>query len=223
MKDCKVEAVIFDMDGTMFDTERLSVESWKKAAAENDQEMLPLQFLTSLIGTTRDYGKKELCQKFGSMDLCEYMLEEQQKYFKEFLEKDGIPEKKGLRNLINFLKSRKISIAVATSSPRVKALEYLEKTGLKDEFVLVMGGDDVKEGKPEPEIFLKTAEQLKVSPSKCMVIEDSINGIKGALKGGFITVMVPDLAYPEEQLKKRLDGICSNLDEVADLLYVNYV
>ena len=79
-------------------------------------------------------------------------------------------------------------------------------------------GDMVKEAKPNPEIFLKAAEALGEKPENCLVLEDSLNGVEAGIKGGFVTVMVPDLTQPDEELRQRVDRVCGSLLEVRDWL-----
>ena len=119
--------------------------------------------------------------------------------------------------MLEFLKSINMKMAVATSSRRVKAERLLNESGAMKYFSLTMYGDEVLNGKPDPEIFLKTADNLKIEYGKCLVFEDSINGIKAAHRAGMLPVMIPDMIEPTEEITKLIYKKCDSLDDAIKI------
>lgn len=97
-------------------------------------------------------------------------------------------------------------------------MENLRLAGIEEFFQEIITGDMVGEAKPNPEIFLKAAKALKEEPARCLVLEDSLNGVEAGLRGGFVTIMVPDLTEPDENLRGRVNRVCASLFEVKDWL-----
>lgn len=213
----KIEAVIFDMDGTLFDTERISFGFWQKALKKYGYVMNK-EVYTSLIGRKRKESVKLLIKKYGEDFPVEKIYEEKDKELVKFICENGVPVKTGVYELLEFLTKQEYKVALATSTNRKRAVELLEKAGIKDKFTAVVCGDDVVNSKPDPEIFLKAAEELNADPKKCIVLEDSPAGIEAAYKGGMIGINVPDLKEPDAEIKRLASKICGNLLEVRDYL-----
>ena len=116
------------------------------------------------------------------------------------------------------MKKDGIKAALATGSNRNYTERNLEAVGIAEYFQYIVTGDMVSHAKPDPEIFQRAAEGLGEAPEYCMVLEDSRNGLEAGIRGGFITVMVPDLSQPDEKLRSRVDQVCASLDEVKDLI-----
>ncbi len=212
-----IKAVIFDQDGLMFDTERVSVVAWKRAQAEFGIT-LEEDFLMTIRGMNVKSAALRFREVFGdSVDFMAFR-ERKQACHRELLEETGLPVKLGLKELLAYLKQAGCPMAVASAS----ALPYTEKNlceaGVREYFDHLVTGDMVSEAKPNPEIFLKAAELLGVEPEHCLVLEDSLNGVEAGLQGGFITVMIPDLTQPDEALRGRVHGVCRSLLELRDIL-----
>lgn len=213
----KIKAVIFDQDGLMFDTERVSAEAWKLAGDE-----LGFHLEESFLCTIRGVNYQDFCRRakeaFG--DSIDYMglRNRKQEIFQQLLAERGIPVKPGLKELLSYLKEKKYKIALATASARERTLKNLREVGVEDYFEYIITGDMVTQAKPNPELFLKSAEVLGEAPENCMVLEDSLNGIEAGIRGGFVTVMVPDLTQPDEELRRRVSRVCASLYEVKELL-----
>jgi HAD superfamily hydrolase (TIGR01509 family) len=212
-----IEAVVFDMDGILFDTERLWGEAWKHASAKlgcADASVLK----PKAMGMNWTQLKQFFYESFGSdFPYEEYMrlaIEDMAENIKE----NGLPVKPGLYELLDYLKQNGYKIAVATSTERVRAMEYFDKAGIKEYFDGILCGDMVEIGKPDPDIYLKTAALLQIEPQKCMALEDSPNGLISANRAGMKTVMVPDTVEPTAELTKLLFACVPSLKEVIPLL-----
>ena len=130
----------------------------------------------------------------------------------------GIPVKPGLFELLDYLKENKIKIALATSTSRETATKNLEVCGVLKYFDELVCGNDVKNGKPHPEVFLTAAKKLGLDPAGCVAYEDSLTGIESAHRAGMITVMVPDFLQPTEEIKPMISKLCNTLDESIEFL-----
>ncbi|MBR2279528.1 MAG: HAD family phosphatase [Ruminococcus sp.] len=208
-----IKGAVFDMDGLMFDTENLTYKLQKEILAEAGLEF-------SLDDYKKTIGKRLadlpvlFYGLFGeSYDFDRFRLECRNAYIK-YTEEYGIPVKDGLFELLDELKEKGIKIALATSTARRSAERTLKIAGVFDYFDELVCAEDVKNGKPDPEPFLKAAEKLSLEPSECIALEDSINGIKSAYLAGMKTVMVPDLIEPDDEIKAMCDLILGSLNEL---------
>lgn len=213
----QIKAVIFDMDGILFDTERLSKEVWNSVGEKWNCEF-DEDFLSGLRGGNLAMLKEAFFKKFGQDFDFESIRKEKRQLFLNRLETEGVPVKKGAAELLPYLKEQGYLLALATGSASAQTMWNLQAAGFEDWFDVIVCGDQVTKSKPNPEIFLKAAEKLHTEPEQCLVIEDSINGITAALNGGFCVVMVPDLTMPDEHIRQRVDGVLKDLTEVPVFL-----
>jgi len=213
----KIRAVIFDQDGLMFDTERLSSESWD-LAGEEIGFYIKEDFLCTIRGMNRQDAAGRFREVFGDELDFEDLRERKNRHFQKILKTRGVPVKPGLRELLAYLREHDYKIILATASTREYSMHNLKETGIDSYFSQMVTGDMVKHAKPEPEVFLRAARLLGEAPENCMVLEDSLNGVEAGLRGGFVTVMVPDLTQPDEALRGRVDAVCSTLHEVIEVL-----
>ena len=211
-----VELVIFDMDGLMFDTEMMYLKYAPGAAKELGYNIKE-EILRKTVGTNHKWAfeifKEEGYADFPFAEFWKMLDKKYSDYFDEY----GVPIKKGLFEMLEFLKSINMKMAVATSSRREKAERLLNESGAMEYFSLTMFGDEVLNGKPDPEIFLKTADNLNTEYGKCLVFEDSINGIKAAHSAGMISVMIPDMIEPTEEITKLISG---KYDSLLDAIQI---
>jgi HAD superfamily hydrolase (TIGR01509 family) len=212
-----IELVIFDMDGLIFDTERIALEAWSIAAKEYGYEITEEVYVNT-VGLNSEKTKKFYMGHFGEDFPCDVIREKRYEITEKMIVEKGLPMKEGLLELLEYLKKTNLKRAVATSTERKRACNLLEQAKIKDYFNYVICGDEIKSGKPEPEIFLKVAEKLGVENDRCIVLEDSFAGIMAASKAGMMPVMIPDMLQPNEEILKLLHKKLGNLKEVIKVL-----
>lgn len=217
MKDRTICGVIFDQDGLLFDTERLSAEAWDVAGDELGFH-LQEAFLCTIRGANAQDAARRFREVFGDAFDFWKLRERKQEHFLRMLREREMPVKPGVHELLAYLKEKNYKMALATASSREYSAENLKRAGIESFFSCMVTGDMVKQAKPNPEIFWKAAELMGEEPAHCLVLEDSINGVEAGIQGGFVTVMVPDLTQPDEKLKGRADRVCNSLLEVRDWL-----
>lgn len=212
----KVKAVIFDQDGLMFDTERLSGEAWSVVGKKYGISVGD-EFFDVVRGSKPDVVRGLLREMFGPDFDVEGFLEEKRLFSYEQIRRDGVPVKTGLKELLTYLKGRGIKTAVATSSSRHWTEQNVKGAGINGFFDAYAFGEMVTHAKPDPEIFYLAADMLGEKPGGCIVLEDSFNGINAAINGGFLAVMVPDLSIPGPEMVKQLTAKCDSLLDVIRL------
>lgn len=211
-----VEAVIFDMDGLMLDTERRRKEFQRQASEERG---IPYQNLSHLIiGRNRAEVRRIHMEAYGADYPFDEIRARADELWDAYLLDHPVPVKPGLFPLLDFLREKGIPAAVATSSSRPFALPLLEKAGVTPYLSAMVFGDTVEKSKPEPDIFLAAAGLLGAEPGKTMVLEDSPNGILAAHRAGMLPVMIPDMLGPDEELQKLLLRRLERLDQVINLI-----
>jgi HAD superfamily hydrolase (TIGR01509 family) len=215
MKDIKL--VIFDMDGLMFDTEKISLSSWLEVGKSSGYE-LSEDIILQLVGLNRVDGGKVFRTHFGEQFPFEEMLERRMQHSENFILENGVPIKTGLFELLDTLDNLGIKKAVATSTARAKAEIILSKAGILNRFDTIICGDEITRGKPEPEIFLKACERLNVSTEDAVVLEDSEMGLLAAHKGGIKCIIIPDIKPPSLQYEKHAFKKVMSLTEVKHML-----
>ncbi|MBO4514638.1 MAG: HAD family phosphatase [Lachnospiraceae bacterium] len=208
-----MKAVVFDMDGVLFDTERVCMESWVTVAERHGmqgmREVFPL-----CIGRNMADDERIIKEHYGEdFDYAGYR-KETSKEFWEIIEKNGLPQKKGVKELLSFLAADGWRIGLASSTKRASILSLLESAGIREYFSYIIGGEEIEHSKPEPEIYLKACEGLGAKPEETIAIEDSYNGIRSASRAGMIPVMVPDMLPPTPEMEQLSCVILSDLLEV---------
>lgn len=218
MKDSiTVEAILFDMDGLVLDTEKLYTRFWQEAANALGYPMTKEQAL-GMRSLNRGAGLAKMQSYFGEAVDYDAIRGKRIEMMDAFVEKEGVTLKPGIRELLSYLKEHGIKTSIATSSPIERTRLYLTSVGLEKSFDELVSGYMVEKGKPEPDIYLYAAEKLGVKPEHCMVLEDSPAGILAAYRAGCIPVMVPDQDEPEEETRKLLYAKVENLQKVMELL-----
>lgn len=206
-----MNAVIFDMDGVLIDSERVVLEGFryagKKTGVPNAERMAIVG-----LGLNDDAWIEKLRLEFGADAMR--VLEYAEAYMAKFYAESAAPAKKGAQQLLAQLRAWKIPIAVASSSPAAAVRERLERVGLLQYFDVVISGDMVSRSKPEPDIFLEATRRLGEAAAQCTVIEDSPNGLRASKRAGCRTIFVPDLWQPEQEQPELYDARFSDLDAV---------
>ncbi|MDV4152392.1 HAD family phosphatase [Clostridium sp. AL.422] len=212
----KIELVIFDMDGLIFDTEKLSYLSWLEAGKKLNINF-DLNIFYRMLGTNHESCRNTLIAEYGeTIDIDEYIKEKRRTNL-EML-KNGAEKKEGLDDLLLYLSNKNIKKAVATSSNREVALELLKKANVLQYFDYVLCGDEVKKSKPNPEVFLNVAKKLEIDPRNCLVLEDSEAGTIAASRGKMRVIIIPDLKEPEKEIEVLAYKKVGNLKEVIDVI-----
>lgn len=205
------------MDGLMFDTERIGYEGWKYAGNK-----LGIPMTDDLIASFRGTGETEKRRHFkeavGSEELYDEAFTLRTVYAKEWIDRHGLPVKKGLRELLEYLRQEKIPAALATSTNRTKAMNYLDMAEVTEFFSAFACGDEVKVAKPAGDIFITAAKALELEPENCLVLEDSENGLKAARNAGCKVIIVPDLSPAPEKTSGLWDAKASDLTEVIEII-----
>ena len=213
MKKRYYSAVIFDVDGLLLDTERLTCTIWQQISKEYGCHLSD-ELYQSFIGRTRSDTEGLLLGAFGPDFPVEEAYEKRTTYFIDYAKKNGLPQKPGVDVLLNYLAEMSVPVCVATSAGNDVAELKLKSGGLARYFDKVVTGDDVSEGKPSPDIFMKAAGKMQIDPEKCVVIEDSVAGIFAAKRANMIPIMVPDIVYPEPEVKKMTLVVLHSLKSV---------
>ena len=213
-----IQGVIFDMDGLMFDTERLWDTFWEPACEALGVPMPEDRpgFYASGRGLAGQYLIQHVQKYFPGVD-PQKMLDKVWQVGNERFAR-GVPCKPGLMELLELLEVRGLPRIVASSSPRNMIEQNLQTTGTARYFHDIVCGADVQHSKPAPDIFLEAARRLKLDIHDCLVLEDSFNGVRAGHAAGAVTVMVPDLAQPDEEIRRLYDYCCHDLYEVRQML-----
>jgi HAD superfamily hydrolase (TIGR01509 family) len=209
-------AVIFDMDGLLFDTETLYQEAASLAAAESGHD-ISSGIIDRLIGVPWLHGRVLLLEHFGQGFPVEDFEAAWLRHFWVIAE-DRLALKPGVIELLDTLDGLRLPRAIATSSSHRTVRHHLAAHGLGERFHAIVGAGDYAAGKPAPDPFLKAAERLGAAPSLCLALEDSHNGVRSAAAAGMMTVMVPDLLAPTDDIRALCVAIADDLHAVRDLI-----
>ena len=212
-----VQAVIFDMDGLMFDTERVGRDCIIQSAKEFGYIITPelhRHFLGRNAKDIEKITKEALGQEFPYKECFAHVFDLMDQYYEE----QGIPVKEGLEELLIYLKSKNIQVAVASSSTTATIQKLLEKTNLTKYYDFIVGGDQIHHGKPDPEIFLKAVEHFQIQPENALVLEDSKSGILAAHAGNIPVICIPDMIEHSEEITSLTWHTLPSLRDVIEIL-----
>ncbi|MHA3982158.1 bifunctional mannitol-1-phosphate dehydrogenase/phosphatase [Acinetobacter venetianus] len=216
--DYPVQGALFDMDGTMFDTERLRFQTLKQASEELIGQEFSDDYLMQCLGLSARTAE-ELAKKFYGEDVPYAQIRKRADELElESVRMNGVPIKKGLIQVLERLRKSGLRMAVATSSRRAIAEEYLINANVYKFFDLLVCGDEVERGKPHPEIFLKAAQKLNLQPQQCLMFEDSENGICSASDAGGITILFKDIKEPNDRMLSKAKFYYQDMYEFLNAL-----
>ena len=211
----KYKAVIFDMDGVIFDSERLVLEGWQEIAAKYGikgiEEVLP-----RCLGVNAQATREIFREYYGQDFPYDEYKKEASALFHSRYGNGKLPLKPGVKELLSYLKENGYLVGLASSTRQAIVEQEIRDAGLMPYFDNLVCGDMLKRSKPEPDIYLKACENLDVEPRMAIAVEDSYNGIRSAKRAGMVPVMVPDMVQPDEEMRSLAHKICKDLFEVKN-------
>ena len=212
-----IKYIIFDLDGTLIDTEKYFRIFWKKAAEVNGYTMSDEQAL-ALRSLGRPFAPALMKEWFGE-DFDYYAVRESRRIMmKAHLDQVGTEVKKGAAEALKWLSQNGYVVALATATPADRATEQLKEVGLYPYFTKIVSAAQVEQGKPAPDVYLYAAKELGADPSECLAVEDSPNGVLSAFAAGMKVVMVPDQTQPDEPLREKLYACAESLLELPEVV-----
>lgn len=211
------KAVVFDMDGVIFDSERAVMQCWKEVASRHNIPDIEKAIL-ACTGTTMVRTREIMLNLCGADFPYDEYARESSAIFHSRYDGGRLPMKQGVKELLSFLKEHGKKIALASSTRQQVVTDELRDAGIIGYFDRIICGDMVSRSKPAPDIFLKACEELNVSPSDSYAIEDSYNGIRAAHAGGLHPIMVPDLLPADEEMQSLAEIVLPSLTSVMEYL-----
>ncbi len=212
-----MKAVIFDMDGVLFDTESVCMKAWDYAGELMGVGKAGYMVLKTL-GMNADKAIEIIRDEFGDDFDAVKFKQTGREYSYHYFNTYGVPEKPGLYEILDYLKNKGYKIALASSTSAQSVHHHLQEKDIEKYFDAVICGDMVEKSKPEPDIYLKACKELNEKPSNCVAIEDSKNGLLSAHRAGMKVIMVPDLWQGEIETDSFLMAKCENLTEIMTVL-----
>lgn len=212
-----INTIIFDMDGLMIDTEIVYFKMYKQAVNEFGGD-IDLDFHKELIGKPEWYDRAKLIEKFGEDFPVDEVIRRHHAYSDTYFEKYGVKVKEGIMDLLEYLKMNNMKMIIATSSKRRRANQVLRDTGFDQYIKESICGDEVENGKPNPEVFLKAAKKMNSDVEHCLVLEDSEAGIEAAHHAGIKVICIPDLKQPSLSHKELTYKTITSAKEVISII-----
>lgn len=212
-----IRAVLFDMDGVIFDTERLAYQGWMESGRQLGFPVTDEQ-ISQNRGCDIRAGRILFKGWFGEAFPFDEARQLRTDFMNAYIAKNGAPVKPGVRELFDTLRTLGIKKALATSTQRETAEGYFQSAGLPFDFDASVCGTEIKHSKPAPDVFLTAAERLGEKPGHCLVIEDSPNGVRAGVAAGCMVIMVPDMTAPNAEMKRMCLRVLNNLKELDELL-----
>ena len=205
-------SVIFDMDGTLFDTQRIFIPAWDTVGEKYGIQNMG-KYLPNVCGTNPKGSEDYLRENFPQIDIAEFKTAVREYVVKNIVVK-FMP---GAEELLNYLKEKGIKVALATGTSRESTKHHLKEAGIENYFDATVCGNEIAKGKPAPDIFIRAAELLGVSPSDCFVFEDSLNGIKAGYNAGMKCIGVPDIVTFTDDDRKMMFAEIKSLDKAIEI------
>lgn len=212
-----IKCVIFDMDGTLLDSETVALIAWQKVIDTYHLDMdLTLPMMS--IGLNYNSMEKLFTERMGADFPFHKYWEESRRFVREYIQEHGLAVKKGFAELSEYLHKKGIKSLVATSSYHESAVKKLTRVGIYDSFDGIVGGDEIVNGKPDPEIFLKALALSGCSKQELIIVEDSENGVKAALASGIRCVYIKDIKDIDPQTESRVFARAEDLAGIIDII-----
>lgn len=213
----KPKLIIFDMDGTLIDSEIVAKKAFCIAGQEFKVGVNEDNFI-EFVGLSSKSVKEKLLDMCNDEEMVNTFLYAKDLILKRIVQEEGLTVKTGIVELLSYLKEKKYIMAVATSSNKSEAENRLKLTGLLEYFDIVVGGDGVENGKPAPDIYLKVAKEANVDVSECVVFEDSLQGATAAINAKMTTIVIPDMIKPTDYIKDNTYAILNSAEEAIQLI-----
>ena len=213
----RIDAVVFDMDGLMLDTEPLYKTAWQQALAELGHELDDASY-QRFVGRSTEDCENDLSEQLGLAFPLETFRSRWPALWRDRAREQGIATKAGLHELVSFIRTQGLPLALATSSDASFTEFSLGNVELHETFDVIVTGDQVARPKPAPDIYLEAARRLGVDPVHCVALEDSDAGILAASRAGMVSLLIPDLKQPSEQGLAAAFRVLGSLHEARDLL-----
>lgn len=211
-----IRGAIFDMDGLMFDTEKLFAISWAEQARRFGFQPIP-EFHRAVCGTSGTLARDIVRRFYPGISDANSFINDGCDLVARMMAV-SVPEKKGLHEILEYLKGLGLRLAVASSSEPELIRANLSKTGLEGCFDVLLSTSQVTRGKPAPDVFLEAARKLGLEPEECYVFEDGINGVKAGIAAGCHTYMIPDMIEPTAEILEQCEGVYPSLLDLLELL-----
>ena len=212
------KGAIFDMDGTLFDSERIYKDAWLETVNYFGKDR-GAELLKAVSGASEANCRKAIHEFYPDVDVdkfFDYVIETAEKIFE-----NGVDMMKGVPEILKFFEENGVKMALASSSSMDVISKNVERANIKKYFTAIISGDSVENGKPAPDIFLKAAKEINVPANDCYVFEDSFNGIRSAYAAGCAPIMIPDTMQPTDEIKKICTGIYSNFIEAMNAIKIS--
>lgn len=211
-----MQAVIFDMDGTLIDTERVSQAAWRRAAQDFRIE-IPEHILHAFVGCSIPNAMNMIDDEFGDPAFTERLFNRRHEIFDATWE-DELELKPGAAEAVAAVRERGLAAALATSSVRDRAITSMERLGLMELFDAAVFDEDIEHHKPAPDVCLVAADHLDIEPARCVAVEDSFNGVRSGAAAGMRTIMVPDYNEPTPEMRALCAEVLTTLHELPAAL-----
>ncbi len=211
----RYKAVLFDMDGVIFDSERAVIDCWKLVAPESEFPDIDV-FCRRALGINAAATRELWFSMYGDSIPYDELNERRRALFRERFDAGLVAIKPGVVELLRYLKENGIKTAVASSTSSASVIHEIKAAGLFDYFDEIVCGDMIQRSKPAPDIWLEALRRLGIDAADAAAIEDSFNGVKSAHAAGLYTIMVPDLIQPDDEIRGLADVVLPSLNEVLD-------
>ena len=210
-------AFIFDLDGTLIDTEKLYRKYWPMALRDYGYELSDERAL-KLRSLGRPFAPAQFKEWYGEDFDYNLVRQRRKEYVEGHIEKYGIELRPGVKEILEYLRDKNITVAIATATDLERTKKYLEMTQISEYFTDIICATMVKCGKPAPDIYKFACEKLNKKPSECFAVEDAPNGVKSAYDAGLKVIFIPDQAPSDDSFKSMIFAEFDNIWELHQLL-----
>ena len=212
-----MKAVVFDMDGVLFDTEIVCMKAWMAVAERRGLSGME-EIFNQVIGLNANDSRLIVLKAYGEDFDYPGFRQEAAEFFQKDIRENGLPVKPGVPEILEWLKGSGYKVGLASSTRSESVLSHLKQAEMEDYFSVVVTGDMIEHSKPRPDIYLLACSRLGVGPEQAYAIEDSPNGVRSAHAAGMWTIMVPDMIAPDEEMRRLSRVILKDMTEVMAYL-----